>query len=158
MNRDQIAAVSHDLIGVLHDLEFLVPVVAMQPHAFTDHLENVDDAERPVPLMRAKVAMIGMVNRNQRIDTGIARRLELPQLQFALELGQHADIRRSAGPPPAASDRPARHRGSLQDFGGGFHDTGDAGMPVQRNAHVDAAPDVRLQFGAAARQEIAGTD
>src|SRR5262249_34716521 len=75
VRRDQVAAVSDDLVGILHDLELFVAVMAMQPHAFADDLKNVDDAERRSRLMRAKLAVIGMVDRNQRVDAGIARSL-----------------------------------------------------------------------------------
>src|SRR5476651_693484 len=40
---DQVAAFGDDLIGILHDLELLVAIVPMQPHALADHFENIDD-------------------------------------------------------------------------------------------------------------------
>jgi hypothetical protein len=53
VDRDQIAAFRDDLVGILHDLELLVAVLPMQSHALADHFEDVDDAERPVALVRA---------------------------------------------------------------------------------------------------------
>ena len=53
---DQVAAFGDDLIGVLHDLELLVAIMPMQPHALADHFEDVDDAERPVALVGAQIA------------------------------------------------------------------------------------------------------
>src|ERR1700687_567367 len=50
---DQVAAFGDDLVGILHDLELLVAVFPVQPHALADHFENVDDPERPVALMGA---------------------------------------------------------------------------------------------------------
>ena len=89
---DQVAAFRDDLVGILHDLELLVAVVLMQPHALADDFEDIDDTEWPVALVRAQLAMIGMIDRNQRIDTRVARRLELVELQLALERGKYADI------------------------------------------------------------------
>src|SRR5947209_18691198 len=57
---DEIAAVGHDGVGVLHDLEPLVMVGLGDAHALADDLQHVDDAERPVALVRAQLAMIGM--------------------------------------------------------------------------------------------------
>src|ERR1700687_279470 len=34
---DQVATVSDDLVGVLHDLELLVAIMLMQPHAFANN-------------------------------------------------------------------------------------------------------------------------
>jgi len=42
-----------DLIGILHQLELLVAVVAVQAYAGADNFEHVDDAERPVAFVRA---------------------------------------------------------------------------------------------------------
>src|SRR5258708_2595327 len=50
---DQVATVSDDLVGVLHDLELLVAIVPMQPHAFANHFKDIYDAEWPVALVRA---------------------------------------------------------------------------------------------------------
>ena len=68
----QVSAFRDDLVGILRDLELLVAVVLMQPHALADDFEDIDDTEWPVALVRAKLAMIRMINRNQRIDTRIA--------------------------------------------------------------------------------------
>ena len=55
---DQVAAISDNLVGILHDLQLLVAIVPMQPHAFADDFEDIDDPERPISLMRAQLAMI----------------------------------------------------------------------------------------------------
>src|SRR5258708_40067518 len=89
---DQIAAFRDDLVGILHELELFVAILPLQSHALADHFEDVYDTERPVAFVRAQLAMIGMIDRNQGIDAGVARRLELVKLQLALERGQYADI------------------------------------------------------------------
>src|SRR5690348_13664411 len=62
--RDEIAAIRDDRVGVLHQLQALVNVVLVQPHALADDLENVEDTERPFALMRAKLAMVRVIDRN----------------------------------------------------------------------------------------------
>ena len=89
---DQVATVGDDLVGVLHDLELFVAIVPMQAHAFANHFKDIYDTEWPVALVRAQFAMIGMIDRDQCIDTCIARRLKLHKLQFALVLWKRADI------------------------------------------------------------------
>jgi len=76
---DQVATVSDDLVGVLHDLELLVANVPMQPHTFANHFKDIYDAKRPVALVRAQFAMIGMMYRNQCINACIVRRLKFPK-------------------------------------------------------------------------------
>jgi hypothetical protein len=87
---DQIRAVGDDLVGILHQLELLVAVLPVQPHALADDFKDVDDAKRPVALVRAQFAMVGMIDGDQRIDAGIRRGLKLAPLQLALEGGKHA--------------------------------------------------------------------
>src|SRR5450755_1476487 len=72
---DQVAAFGDDLVGILHDLELLEAIRSVQPHALTDHFENVDDPERPVALVGAQLAMFGVIDGNQRIDASLACRL-----------------------------------------------------------------------------------
>ena len=50
---DQILAFGDDLVGILHGLEFLVAVVAVQAHARADDFQHIDDAERPITFVRA---------------------------------------------------------------------------------------------------------
>ena len=50
---DQILAFGDNLVGILHQLELLVAVVAVQAHARADDFEHIDDAERPVAFVRA---------------------------------------------------------------------------------------------------------
>src|SRR5258708_4022336 len=65
--RDQVAAFGNDLVGVLHHLEVLVAIFPLQSHALTDDFENVDDAERPVALVRAEFARLGMIDRTESV-------------------------------------------------------------------------------------------
>src|SRR5450631_2558663 len=152
MLRDQVAAFGDDLVGILHDLELLVAVFPVQPHALADHFEDVDDAERPVALMRAQFAMLGVIDRNQRIDASVAR-LELAQLQLALER------RKDAEAEALQSDRRLLQVDELkagdcpQDFSGGFHRAGYAGMLVQRYPHFDPSLQVRYQLSQPAVEE-----
>ena len=90
MQRDQIAAFRNDLVGILHELEVLVSIVPLQPHAFADDFEEVDNAKRPVTLMCAQLAMIGMIDCNQRVNARVARRFKLIELKLALERGKYA--------------------------------------------------------------------
>ena len=53
MGGDHVPAVCNDHIRVLHNLQPLEMIVVMQAHALPDDIENVDDFERPVALMRA---------------------------------------------------------------------------------------------------------
>src|SRR5262245_9462603 len=89
---DQVAAISDNLIGILHDLQLLVAIVPMQSHALADHFKDIEDAERPISLMRAQFAMIGMVNRNQGIDARVAGRFELTELQFSFESRENSYV------------------------------------------------------------------
>src|SRR5262249_9313728 len=75
--RDEIAAIGEDRVGVLHELEPLVLILAVEPHARTDDLEQVDDPERPVALVRAELAVIGMIDRHERVDLRVASGFEL---------------------------------------------------------------------------------
>ena len=40
----------------------------MQPHAGPDDFQKIYDAERPIALVRAQFAMIGMIDRDQCVD------------------------------------------------------------------------------------------
>ena len=94
--------------------------------------------------MRAKFAMIGMINGNQRVDTRFAGRLELRELQLALERGKYSDI-----------DALQAHRRLFQvdefnagnypqNFNGGFDDACHTGMSVKCDPHFDPVLQVRL--------------
>ena len=63
-------AIGEDGVGVLHDFEALEVIVVVQAHAGADDLVHVHDAERPVALVRAQCAVIGMIDRDQRVDAG----------------------------------------------------------------------------------------
>ena len=88
---DQRAAFRDDHVGVLHDLQLLEAVGLVQPHAVADNLQNIDDMERPVALVGAQFAVIGVIDRHQRVDAGVARRLEFRQLQLPLVGRQRAE-------------------------------------------------------------------
>ena len=90
--------------------------------------------------------MIGMIDRDQRIDTCIARRLQLPELQFALEFRQRADIHALQTDRRLVQVDELDAGNGLQDFGGSFDDAGHAGMLVQRDPHLNPALKVRLQL------------
>ena len=92
MLRDQVAAFGNDLVGILHELELLVTIVPVQPHAFADDFKKVDNAKRPVTLMCAQLAMIGMIDCNQRVNARVARRFKLIELKLAFERGKYAQI------------------------------------------------------------------
>lgn len=83
MRGDQIGTFFHDEIGILGDLQLLVAVMAMKPHALAEHFQDVDDAEGLVALMRAQLTVIGMVDRDQCVDAGTVSCLELRALQLA---------------------------------------------------------------------------
>ena len=141
---DQVATVSDDLVGVLHDLELLAAIVPMRPHAFANHFKDIYDAERPVALVRTQLAMIGMIYRDQCINACIARRLKFQKLQFALELWEYADINALQPHRRLVQIDKFDTGDHLQDFSGGFHDASHAGMFVQRDPHFDFALKVRL--------------
>ena len=125
---DQVATVGDDLVGILHDFDLLVAIVPMQPHAFADHFKDIYDAERPIALVRAQFAMIGMINRNQRINTRIARHLKFSQLQFALEFWKYTNIHALQTHCRLIQIDDFNTGDHLQDFSGGFHNAGYARM------------------------------
>src|SRR5690348_16781958 len=96
--------------------------------------------------MRAQLAVIGMIDRDQRIDTGIARRLQLPELQFALEFRQHAEVHALQTHRRLVQVDEFDTGNALQDCGGGLDDAGYAGMLVQRDPHLNPALEVRLEL------------
>jgi hypothetical protein len=64
-----------NLVGILHQLELFVAVARAQLHALADDFEHVDDTNRPVAFVRAEFAMIGMLDRDQCVNTCIQCRL-----------------------------------------------------------------------------------
>ena len=92
--------------------------------------------ERPVALMGAQFAVIHMIDRDQRIDAGVAGRLELPELQLALVVGQG---------PQRVAHQPDRGQAEVDEFDardrveqaeGGFHHARDAGMAMESDPHL----------------------
>ena len=75
--RNQVLAVGRDRVDVLQHLEALEVIVAVKPHAGADDLEQVHDPERVVAFMRAQLAMVGVIDRDQRIDAGALGGIEL---------------------------------------------------------------------------------
>jgi len=108
---------------------------------------------RPVAFVRAELAMIGMIDRNQGIDALVACCLELVELQLALECGKHADTGALQADCWLLQVDEFNARNCPQDFNGGFHDAGYAGMAVQCDAHFDPSPQVRLQLSEPAVEE-----
>ena len=79
----QIAEFLDDLVDVLQHLEPLERIGVIEPHAGTDELQDIHDAERIVALMRAKLAVVGVIDRDERIDPRGLGRIELAFLQLA---------------------------------------------------------------------------
>ena len=89
------------------------------------------------------IAMIGMIYRNQSIDTCIARRLKFHKLQVALELWKYANIHALQAHRRLVQIEEFDTGDHLQDLSGGFHYAGHAGMLVQRDPHFNPALKVR---------------
>ena len=146
-------AVGDDGVDVLLDLQILVMVFLAEAHAFADDLQNVHDLERPVALVRAQFAVVGMIDRDQRIDAGRARGLELLELQLGLELrqGGEVDALQADRRHVELDDLDAGHR--EQQLLGRLHHAGDARMAVQRHRHLDAVLQERPELVELAMQE-----
>ena len=84
MRSDQVAAVGHDRIGILHHLEMLVPIITMKPHALANDLQHVDNAEGPLALMRAQFTMIGVIDGSEGVDFSGTGGFKLLALKLAL--------------------------------------------------------------------------
>src|SRR5712692_10089974 len=135
---DLIAAVGDDRVNVLQHLEPLEPVVVVNAHAGADDLEHVHDPERIVALVRTELAVVGMVDRDQRVDPGALGRVELVLLQLAPVGRQGAEIvaHHADRGLLEVDELHARHR--PQDILGGLDHALDAGMAVEREAHRNA--------------------
>jgi hypothetical protein len=93
---DQVIAFGNDQVGVLHDFQLLVTVVAVQPHALTDEFKNIHNAERPVTLKLARSAAHNAhVAANKRVTIELSRVAQKCQAE-AGEFGNPPDI----GDPP----------------------------------------------------------
>jgi len=84
----KLLAVRCDRVDVLHHLEPLVAIVAAKPHALADDLQHIHDAELIVALMGAQVAVIEMIDRQQRINAGGLCGVKFVAVEFALVGGQ----------------------------------------------------------------------
>ena len=82
--RDEVRRITDDRVDVLLDLHGLVVVVLVQPHAGTDDIEDIENPERPIAFMRAQLAMVGVVDRDQSVDACLCGQLQLFQLQLLL--------------------------------------------------------------------------
>ena len=91
--------------------------------------------ERPVALMGAELAMVGMIDRDQRIDAGVPRRLELLQLELALVVrqGPQRIAHQPDGRQPEVHHLDAGHGGEQPERR--LDHAGNAGMAVQGDAH-----------------------
>src|SRR5581483_10705033 len=128
MPSKQISALGDDLVGILHHLEFLVAIMAVQAHATAHDLQQIEDFERPVALMRAELAMFGMIDSHERIDASLARGLKLVELELPLEFGQDAETEtlQPHGRLAKIDERDARNL--AQNLLGRLHHAGNAGM------------------------------
>ncbi len=70
----EVLAVGEDQVGVLHQLQPLEGVFVVQPHAQADHFVQIQNLERKVALVGAELAVVGVVERDQRVDVGLPRR------------------------------------------------------------------------------------
>ncbi len=134
---NQVAAFRNDLICILHDLQFFEAVVLVQPHALANNFEKVDDAERPIALMRAKRAMIGMIHGRQRVDAGSTCSLKLLELELTPIHWKHGEIHALEADGRLIEIEQRHPWDRLQDVGGCFHDSSDARVLVEGNAQLD---------------------
>ena len=79
----QVLAIGEDGVGVLHQLQPLEAVFVVQAHAQADDLVQIENLERKVALVGAELAVVGVVERDQRVDMGRLGGLELGFLQRA---------------------------------------------------------------------------
>jgi hypothetical protein len=86
--------------------------------------------------MGAKLAVIGVIHRDQRIDAGISRGRELVRIQLALVGGECSQI---------IAHQPDRRLAEIDQFDAGhrgqylrrcFHHAGRAGVAMKRDPHV----------------------
>ena len=111
------------------------PVVCPQMERPVVEERRVADHQIPPLLNRDRRQIIGMIDGDECVDAGLARRLKFVARQLALELGQHAEIN-------ALQAERRLFQVDERDAGNGdedpfrrLHDAGDAGMAVQGNAH-----------------------
>jgi len=84
---DAVAELGEDAVDVLHHLPLLEEVRLLHAERLAHQLEEIDDAERVVPLMGAQLAMTGVVDPDQAVDARRGRRLELAGVQLTLVRG-----------------------------------------------------------------------
>ncbi len=97
-----------DRVDVLQHLEPLEVIVVVDAHAVADDLQQVHDPERIVALVRAQLAMVGVIDRDQRVDAGLLGGVELVSLQLAPIGRQRAEIVAHHADRGLRADRPAR--------------------------------------------------
>ena len=153
MCRHHVAALGQDQIGILGDLELFVAIMLGEPHAGADDFQDIEDLERPIALVCAELAVIRMIDRDQRIDPGRARRLKLGKLQLALVLGQHGEVDALQAHGRLVQVDEIDAGDCAQDVGCSLHHAGHTGMLVQREPHRHAAAQERLEIIETGAQE-----
>jgi GGDEF domain-containing protein len=83
---EELAGIRNDEIDVLKKLQPLIVIRVAEAHAGANHFQEVENLKRPVALMGAQLAMIHVIDGDQRVDAGIARRLEFLELKLFLVL------------------------------------------------------------------------
>jgi hypothetical protein len=128
------AAIGQDGISVLQHLQPLKMIVTMQPYAGADDFQKIHDAERPIALVRAQFAMIGMIDCDQQAAPGASQ----PEAPAPAACSGTAAGRANCWPaarPRAAAGRRLRYGAPRAEFFRGFDEAADAGMAMHRNAH-----------------------
>ena len=92
MPADEVAAVRRDRMNVLQHLEPLEMVFVVEPHAFAHDLQNVHDPKRIIALVRAQLAVIGVVHSDQRVYLRHLGGVKLVLLQLAAISRQRSEI------------------------------------------------------------------
>ena len=153
MLRDQVLAVGRDRVDVLQHLEALEVIVVVKPHAVADDLEQVHDPERVVALVRAQLAVVGVIDRDQRIDAGALGGIELVLLQFPSIRRQGAEIVAHHADRGLLEVDQLDARHGLEDVLGRLDHALEPGMAVQGDAHLDGLAQERPQPIEIAAQE-----
>ena len=145
MPADEVAAVRRDRINVLQHLEPLEMVFVVEPHAFAHDLQNVHDPKRIIALVRAQLAVVGVVHGDQRVYLRLLGGVKLVLLQLAAIRRQRAEI---------VAHQPDRRLAEIdqldpgdraQDVFGRLDHTPDARVSMQGHTHLDSLPQVRSQ-------------
>ena len=142
-------------IDVLGQLQHLVVIGIGDAHAGADQLQDVEHLEGPVALMRAQLAVIDVIDRDQRVDAGVARRLKFRKLQLLFVLGQRPQCVAHQADRRLPEIDELDSRNGAKQFQGGLDHAGNARMPVQRDPHGQRPPQHRAQGSRCVRRESA---